>query len=243
MLISKKTLKTQEQIAEKLETKGWVKDKYGYRISYQGDDYRVKFQDKVLRYEVKRTVGNGWILLKSYFWGKITLEDLKTFGVPSSYANTFEELESKNTETITTEEENTMTTVEEKSNSIFNLGLFEEYTMTVNNMNGRSTISKITINPAGRLTFSVSAVKTMNIDNTSYLKLFYSKTERAIAFRIEKEKSDNTIKLSLTKTKSCMVSIKKFLNTYSVDYTSTRSYELIEQDNTFIADLNKAIIK
>lgn len=82
--MSKKNDLIEKQIKEFLESKGWKKDSYGnYQKESNGKEYRMKFNDISVRYELKihhsgteySKPSSEWIRLKSGYFKDLSVSE------------------------------------------------------------------------------------------------------------------------------------------------------------------------
>lgn len=109
---------------------------------------------------------------------------------------------------------------------------------------GRSIKPKISISVNGVLGFNKASIKIFQIEENSYIKVFYNKEDSMIAVKILKEKEGGSSNLRVSE-KVALASIIGFLKYFEIDTSKTKTFDLHrdEENEVLWFDLKQGTIK
>ncbi|RJQ78953.1 MAG: hypothetical protein C4519_11430 [Desulfobacteraceae bacterium] len=91
---------------------------------------------------------------------------------------------------------------------------------------GRSFNPKISIRKRGQIGFNNGAINRCNLDKYGYVKLYYNKDAKMIAFKFTNDpKEEGAIKIQ-KRPSNYFFSGKSFLDYYSINYSETETFDL-----------------
>lgn len=106
---------------------------------------------------------------------------------------------------------------------------------------GRSYVTRLSVRSNGQLGFSQGAIHKFKLAAYKHAILFFDKDQALIGVKLTNEDGEQGIAKLQVRAENASISAKAFLDYYGINYQKTRSYSLVNDEDSgmLIADLNK----